>query len=101
MVVLPGCAASSAAVGTAVVNTAIAASASAASRAQGGCYAVCSMGTKCNPETGYCDPIPCRDLCKADQQCDQTGPVEKCVPRSKTDLQLDLKPKEGERITPQ
>jgi len=51
----------------AAVNTGVALGFSAAQRAQGGCYAVCTNGTVCNPKTGlceaptsdvYCEPAP-------------------------------------------
>ncbi len=51
----------------AAVNTGLALGLSAAQRAQGGCYAVCTNRTVCNPKTGlceaptadvYCEPAP-------------------------------------------
>jgi len=41
--------------GNAAVNTGIAAGASAERRAEGECYTPCGEGTRCNPETGYCE----------------------------------------------
>lgn len=99
-VMATGCAVSGAAVTSAIVNTAIATGASAHSRSQGGCYAACPVGTSCNKETGYCDPMPCRGLCRADEQCDQTGPVERCTPRQ-APLDLHIEEKKPELVTPQ
>lgn len=48
----------------------------AVSRAAGGCVAACPPGTACNEETGLCDQRPCRDLCKADEVCEN----DRCVP---------------------
>jgi len=41
--------------GNAAVNTGIAAGASAERRSEGGCWTPCGEGTRCNPETGYCE----------------------------------------------
>ena len=76
----------------AALVTGIAVGAAAASRAAGGCYAVCSYGTVCNPQTGYCDVLPCRGLCTADQECDMRGPIHTCVPRSAADLKIVTDP---------
>ena len=76
----------------AVVTGAVAVGASAASRASGGCFAVCSYGTVCNPKTGYCDVLPCRGLCTVEQECDVRGPLEKCVPRHAADLKIEVTP---------
>jgi hypothetical protein len=48
----------------------------AVSRATGGCVAACPPGTACNEETGLCDQRPCRDLCKADEVCEN----DRCIP---------------------
>jgi hypothetical protein len=98
LVCLATCAGASAAVGTAVVNTAVALSSSAVSRAQGDCYASCPSGTACNKQTGLCDAKPCHDACRADEQCVQTGVVERCEPRQVSDLNLGVTPG---RVTPQ
>jgi hypothetical protein len=91
-----GCAASGAAAASAVVNTAVAVGASGASRAAGGCYAACPVGTQCNTKTGYCDTIPCRGLCQANEHCDQSGPMERCAPGA-TDIDLKI----DDKVTPQ
>ncbi len=45
----------------AALNTGVALGFSAAQRAQGGCYAVCTNGTVCNPKTGLCE-APTSDM---------------------------------------
>ena len=77
-ILLPGCAASTA-VGASAV-TAAALGTSMAQRAAGGCYAVCTGGTVCNPRTGLCDAAPCGGLCKADEHCEESATESKCVP---------------------
>lgn len=79
------------AAGAAVVMTAVALTTSAVSRAAGGCYAACPTGNK---DTGYCDVLPCRGLCRADQECDTHVLIESCVPRRAPDLQIQTVPKE-------
>jgi hypothetical protein len=53
--------------------------AAAISRANGGCYAQCAPGTRCNHVTGYCDDIPCRGVCMQDEVCDTNGLFHRCV----------------------
>jgi hypothetical protein len=65
----------------------VAGTASAVSRATGGCYATCQSGTICNAETGFCDVLPCRGLCAEDEDCDESGPVPKCVDK-KADIEI-------------
>jgi hypothetical protein len=72
----------------AALGTAAAAGASAAQRTAGGCYSTCLPGTVCNPKTGLCDELPCRDRCTSEQYCDTTGPFPRCVSQ-KVDLKLD------------
>lgn len=78
---LLSCAAAPGAVSGAVINTAAAATASAISRANGGCYASCPPGTRCDPKEGLCEPIPCRDLCSTDEVCEVNAISERCVPK--------------------
>lgn len=78
MMGLSGCAASAAAVTNAALTTAVAASVSGARRAQGECFTPCNPGTRCNKETGYCDPLPCGGKCEFDQQCVVTVTGEEC-----------------------
>jgi hypothetical protein len=41
---------------------------------QGGCYSVCTAGSKCNMATGMCERIPCGGECPNGQTC-QDGPT--------------------------
>ena len=84
-VVLCGCAGASTAVGASTV-TAAALGTSALQRKAGGCYAICTGGTQCNPNTGLCERMPCDGLCGADQHC-EVSPVEsKCAPGAGSDV---------------
>lgn len=87
-----GCASSASyTVPAAVLNSAVAAGASLEQRASGGCFAVCTNGTVCNPKTGYCETPPAGTTCipgapdcdlpAAYQVCrrDETGAM-RCVP---------------------
>jgi hypothetical protein len=64
---------------SAVIGTTIAVAASGVSRSQGGCYASCPPGTTCNEKTGYCESLPCRGQCKANEQCVESGLQSKCI----------------------
>ena len=64
----------------ALLMTGIAAGASAARRADGDCYTWCAKGTRCNRDTGLCEPLPCQELCKPGEVCDASGAVPRCVP---------------------
>ena len=77
---LSGCAASTL-VGASTM-TAAAIGSSAMQRKSGGCYAVCTSGTTCNPRTGLCERMPCDGLCTADEHCEVTAIESKCVPGS-------------------
>lgn len=66
-------------VGAAVMSS-LALGSSAVSRANGGCYAVCQQGESCNQKTGYCEPLPCRGQCRADESCEEGFFGIKCVP---------------------
>ncbi|MGI5860895.1 MAG: hypothetical protein ACOX6T_02440 [Myxococcales bacterium] len=70
------------AVAGAALNTAIAATYSGVRRAGGDCYSPCLPGTRCNPATGYCDPLPCRGECQQWERCDESGLLPRCVPSS-------------------
>jgi hypothetical protein len=60
----------------AAINTGIAVGAAAASRAQGGCIAMCTNGTFCNPHTGLCEQGPSPTaVCQ-----DAPGGGLRCVP---------------------
>jgi hypothetical protein len=81
-----GCAAAPGAIVNAAVNTAIAGTASGISRASGGCYAACPVGTRCDTTTGFCESIPCRDLCSTDEMCEGNAISERCVPKANAQL---------------
>jgi len=87
---LTSCVAASGAVSSAVINTAAAVTASAISRANGGCYASCPPGTRCDPKEGLCESIPCRDQCSTDEVCEVNAISERCVPKTAGAL-LDLR----------
>ncbi|HUL58717.1 MAG TPA: hypothetical protein VLU43_05555 [Anaeromyxobacteraceae bacterium] len=60
----------------AALNTGIAAAISGTQRASGGCYAVCTNGTVCNPRTGWCEKGPAPgDYCE-----EAPGGGMRCVP---------------------
>jgi len=63
----------------AAVTTAAALGASAANRAAGGCIAICTAGTVCNPRTGFCDRQACDGRCGAGEVCEETFSGSKCV----------------------
>ncbi len=59
----------------AALNTGIALGVSGIERAHGGCYAVCTNGTVCNPKNGLCESA------KADVYCEEApGGGMRCVP---------------------
>jgi predicted small lipoprotein YifL len=59
----------------AAVNTGVALGLAGAQRANGGCYAVCTNGTVCNPRNGLCESA------KADVYCQEApGGGMRCVP---------------------
>jgi hypothetical protein len=81
---LAGCGGQGAAVASALI---VSGAASAISRASGGCYAACPVGTTCNEQSGLCETLPCRGICEDDQVCDESGPIAKCVPK-RIDLEI-------------
>jgi hypothetical protein len=72
----------------AIWATTLAAGIAAQMRAEGDCYVPCHYGTACNPATGYCEPLPCRDACAPNEYCDGSGPQARCVPIPKPDLSV-------------
>jgi hypothetical protein len=66
-------------IANALIGTAIGVGASAYSRSQGGCYASCPTGTRCNPATGFCDAIPCRGECGPNEECVELGLRSRCI----------------------
>ena len=83
----------------AVVTSAAAVSAAVASRAAGGCIAMCTSGTTCNPATGLCEPLPCRGECAANEHCEQTFSGAKCVAGGPTTVETLVKT--NTPVTPQ
>jgi len=59
--------------------TAAAVGAAAASRASGGCIAICTAGTTCNPNTGLCERLPCDGQCESGYHCAETYSGARCV----------------------
>lgn len=62
---------------SAAINGALALGASAIQRSSGGCYAVCTHGTVCNPATGYCErgaELRCTGEDIGSALCPQTKP---------------------------
>lgn len=74
----------------AAVMTAVAATSAAVSRSQGNCYAACPNGTTCNQGTGMCDPLPCRGLCAADESCDMSQMIQRCVKRPSVNVDIKV-----------
>ena len=60
--------------------------ASALQRSAGGCYAVCTNGTTCNPRTGLCEDLPCHGLCRPDEHCEATPTQDRCAPGAPSDV---------------
>jgi hypothetical protein len=75
-----GCASSATyTVPAAILNGAVAAGASLEQRASGGCFAVCTNGTTCNPRTGYCEQPPPGATCAPGSiDCGQPAAYEVC-----------------------
>jgi hypothetical protein len=85
LVALAGCiTGSSNTMAGAAVMTAAGLGAAAVSRASGGCVAICTNGTACNPRTGLCETLPCRGQCGSGEHCEQTFTESKCVPGPET-----------------
>lgn len=77
LVLALGCSAAGA---NAVVNTAIGVGVAQARRENGECYTPCTPGNTCNPQSGLCEPLPCRGACQLNESCEFTPTGEKCVP---------------------
>jgi len=58
--------------------TALAMGSAVAERAAGGCIAMCTNGTVCNPQNGLCEVLPCRNQCQATEHCE---PASQCSTR--------------------
>lgn len=83
-ILLPACAAG--VVAGAAVSTGAAVGLSAVQRKAGGCYAVCTGGTACNPRTGWCERLPCDGLCSPDQHCVASFSESSCVAGAPSDV---------------
>ncbi len=55
-------------------------------RKAGGCYAVCTGGTSCNPQTGRCEALPCDGRCSSGEHCESTATQSSCVPGATYDV---------------
>jgi hypothetical protein len=71
--------------------TALAIGAAAVSRASGGCIAVCTNGTACNPATGFCEVLPCRGRCEPDEHCEVAFSSSRCMPGSVASVAKEAK----------
>ena len=67
--------------------TALAMGSAVAERAAGGCIAICTNGTACNPQNGLCEVLPCRNQCSATEHCEQTFTGDKCMPGATTGVE--------------
>ena len=81
---LPACTAGVAA--GAAVTTGAAVGLAAVSRSAGGCYALCTGGTSCNPRNGLCERMPCDGRCGADQHCVTSFTESTCVAGAPSDV---------------
>jgi hypothetical protein len=59
---------------------------SALQRKAGGCYAICTADTTCNPHTGLCEKLPCGGLCGPDEHCEFSVAESKCAPGAPSDV---------------
>jgi hypothetical protein len=84
--------------GNVLIGAAMGLTAAGVSRSQGGCYAACPVGTTCNKATGYCDELPCRDRCSANEICDTTLAEPACMPIRSPSLLINRET--GEKAVP-
>jgi hypothetical protein len=88
LLLLAGCkTGSSNQLGGAAAITSLAVGAAAASRAAGGCIAICTGETFCNPRSGLCEALPCRGKCGSGERCAQTMTDIRCVPDTMTGVE--------------
>jgi hypothetical protein len=71
----------------AATMTSLAIGAAAASRAAGGCIAICTGETFCNPKSGLCESLPCQGKCGSGEHCAQTMTDIRCVPDTMTGVE--------------
>ena len=84
-----GCRAAPGAIIEALAWTAAAGAFSAANRATGGCYAHCTPGTFCNPDTGLCERVPCDGKCVNGERCEVKFEQERCVAKEGPALRFE------------
>jgi hypothetical protein len=77
----------------AAATSAAAIGVAAVERAAGGCIAICTAGTTCNPTKGICEPMPCRGECGPNEHCEQTFSGNKCVAGGPTSVETLVKAK--------
>ncbi len=73
----------------AAIETGIAVAFSAAQRSEGGCFATCTNGTTCNPNSGFCERISASAhcACPAGQICVEGSRGDtRCVPEGTTTI---------------
>jgi len=80
-----GCSAAGA---NALLGTAVGATVAGVRRSNGECYTPCNPGHTCNPQSGFCEPVPCRGACLQHEQCEQSPLGERCVPAATATLEL-------------
>ncbi len=85
---LLSCAGNRAAIADAILMGTLAATVAAERRAEGDCYVPCAFGTVCNPETGYCEPLPCHGTCAPNEYCLQSATEEHCEPIPSPDMSV-------------
>ncbi len=85
-ILLSGCSAAPSMVVGATTVTAAAVGAAALQRSSGGCYAICTAGTSCNPRTGLCETMPCEGKCAANEHCETSPTQSWCAPGPASDV---------------
>jgi hypothetical protein len=71
--------------------TAAAIGAATGERSAGGCIAICTNGTVCNPRSGLCEQQPCRGRCGEGERCEETFAESKCIPGPATGVVTEAK----------
>lgn len=86
LLLLAGCGSATQA-GDPILNLAIGLGAAAHRRSQGECWTTCIHGTRCNPETGVCERLPCGKECDPGLVCDVTSTPPTCLPAALLNVQ--------------
>jgi hypothetical protein len=84
----------------AATMTMIAAGVGAAQRAEGGCIAVCTAGTVCNPNTGFCERPKDGAICPAGQHPTETFSKTECVSDAPASVASKPKPPPAVPLAP-